>query len=206
MATRISFVLTLLVSVTLSAQSPKYVYVSEGCAYLTKEPSDNNGTQVVIGDRLEILGDMPDYYKARMYGGKEGLIAKGKVKPEDPKTYFSATVGGRKVVEFLRGPAHCSFIDELQIKVGLDTGGQVDIPIPRISKLETGPKGLKVWTDDGEEYDSSVAQWKDSWGGSPGRFYYGEQLAHVKTGHGTELPIASDKIGHTLLLEKIKVD
>jgi hypothetical protein len=159
----------------------------------------------VIGDRFEVLGESGDFYNVRMYGGKDGFVAKGMVKAEDPKTYFATTIGGKKVSGFLRGPAHCSFINEVRVKVGLDTGGEVAVPIPRISKIDAGPNGLTIWTDDGEEYHSTVAQWRDSWGGRPAVFWYGE-LAHVRSGHGTQLPIETDKIGAHLVLEKIKTD
>jgi hypothetical protein len=185
----------------------KYVYVSEGCTTVTAQAEKSfTGTQILLGDRLEVLGENGGFHHVRMYGGNEGYVPRESVTYEDPKTYFAATIGGKRVVGFLRGPSHCSYMDKIVIKVGMDHGSQVEIPIRKISKLEAGPSGFKVWTDDGEEYESNVAQWKDSWGGRPGTYYYGGQLTHVQTGHAAELPIDYANMLHTILLERFEAE
>lgn len=187
-----------LVALTMFAQTAKYVYVAEGCQYLSKRLPDGTlddksfePPQLTMGDRLEVVSETKTHYIVRSYEGRVGSIAREKVQARDPKTYFAGIVDGRKVVGFLRGPNHCSFIDQIQMTV--DGAGQAAIPIPRISRLEAGPEGLKISLDDGAEYSATITEWRESWGGSPARFHYG-QLPSIRSGHGVELPIARERI------------
>ena len=197
-------------SAPLRAQAQKFVYIAEGCQHFSKEVPPGTfddksfeGPQMTMGDRLEVLEDASARYKVRAYDGRVAFIAKTKVRAEDPKSYFSATLGGRKVVGFLRGPKHCSFID--RVKAIVDSGGETDVPISRISRLEAGPNGLKILTDDGSEYVSSVAQWNQSWGGSPAFFHYG-QLPGIRSGSGAELPISRSRIAQPIVLVRMTVE